>query len=48
MYTYSKNGKEVGKRVVTLSEDGKTHIAKFSAKLPNGKTMIENEYMEKQ
>ena len=48
IYSYSKNGKPVAKRIVTLSEDGKTQIAQFSAQLPNGKTMIENDYMEKQ
>ena len=48
IYSYSKNGKPVAKRIVTLSEDGKTQTAQFSAQLPNGKTMIDNDYMEKQ
>ena len=48
IYTYTKNGKPVGKRTVTLSEDGSSHVAKFSTKLPDGRTMIDNDYMEKQ
>ncbi len=48
IYTYSKNGKPVAKRTVTLSADGKTQVAKFSTKLPDGKTMVDNDYMEKQ
>jgi hypothetical protein len=48
VYVYKKNGKTVAERKVTLSADGKTHEAKMTGKLPDGKTMVEDDYMVRQ
>jgi hypothetical protein len=48
VYTYKKNGRTVAERHVTLSADGKSHEAKLTGKMPDGKTAIENEYMVRQ
>jgi hypothetical protein len=46
IYKYSKDGKLVSTRTVTLSPDGKVHQAKMTS-MQNGKKVVENEYMVK-
>lgn len=47
-YEYLKNGKHVATRYINISKDGKVSTAKFSIKMPDGKTMVMNDYMERQ
>lgn len=46
IYRYSKNGKLVFSRYVTLSADGKVHEAK-ATRMQDGKKVVEEEYMVK-
>ncbi len=46
IYKYSKAGKLVSTRIVTLSPDGKVHEAKMTS-MQKGKKVVEEEYMVK-
>jgi hypothetical protein len=45
---YRKDGSVFGVRHVSISPDGKSLRAKFTGTAPDGKTMIMNDYVEKQ